>query len=90
MIQKIKQHKHLINEDELWYEARNETSTQGDNYTIGSALVDIEEIRRINENTLLEGCFKELIKEIKEIKEIMDRPDLCLHEDYSKEAKRFF
>ena len=90
MIQEIEQHKHLINEDELWYEASNETSTQGDNYTIGNAridLLDIEEIRRINKNTLSEGCSKE---KIKEIKEIMDSPDLCLHEDYSKEAKRFF
>ena len=24
------------------------------------------------------------------MKEIMESPDLCLHEDYSKEAKRFF
>ena len=90
MIQEIEQHKHLINEDEVWYEASNETSTQGDNYTIGNAridLLDIEEIRRINENTLSEGCSKE---KIKEIQEIMDSPDLCLHEDYSKEAKRFF
>ena len=87
MIQEIEQHKHLINEDEFWYEASNETSTQGDNYTIGNAridLLDIEEIRRINENTLSEGCSKE---KVKEIQEIMDSPDLCLHEDYSKEAK---
>ena len=87
MIQEIKQHKHLINEDELWYEASNEMSTQGDNYTIRNALIDlldIEEIRRINENTLSEICPKE---KIKEIQEIMDSPDLCLHEDYSKEAK---
>ena len=90
MIQEIEQHKHLINEGELWYEASNETSTQCDNYTIVNAridLLDIEEIRRINENTLSEGCSKE---KIKEIKEIMDSPDLCLHEDYSKEAKRVF
>ena len=90
MMQEIEQHKHLINEDELWYETNNETSTQGDNYTIGNAcidLFDIEDLRRINENTLSEGCSKE---KIKEIQEIMDSPDLCLHEDYSKEAKRFF
>ena len=83
MIQEIEQHKHLINEDELWYEASNETSTQGDNYTIRNArkdLFEIEEIRRINENTLSEGCSKE---KIKEIQEIMDSNDLCLHEDYS-------
>ena len=36
MIQEIEQHKHLINEDELWYEASNETSTKGDNCTIGN------------------------------------------------------
>ena len=53
----------------------------------GVDLLDIEEIRRINENTLSESCSKE---KIREIKEIMDRPDLCPHEDYSKEAKRFF
>ena len=67
MIREIEQHKHLINEDELWYEASNETSTQGDNYTIRYAhidLLDIEEIRRINENTPSEGCSKEKIKEI--------------------------
>ena len=90
MVQEIEQHKHLVNKDELWYEASNETSTQGDNYTVGNACVDlpdIEELRRINENTLSEGCSK---KKIKEIKEIMDSPDLCLHEDYSKETKRFF
>ena len=58
MIQETEQHKHLVNEDELWYEASNETSTQGDNYPIGNAridLLDIEEIRRINKNTLSEG-----------------------------------
>ena len=84
MIQEIEQHKALINEDEILYEARNETSTQGC-HTIGNArvdLLDIEELRRINENTLFQG-------KIKEIKEVMDSPDLCLHEDYSKEAKLF-
>ena len=61
MIQENEQHKHLINEDELWSEAINETSTQGDNYIMGNAridLLDIEEIRRINENTLSEGFQK--------------------------------
>ena len=47
----------------------------------------IEEIRRINEDTLSESCSKE---KIKEIKEIIDSPHLCPHEDYSKEVKRFF
>ena len=61
MIQEIEQHKNLINEDELGYEASNERSTQGDNYTIGNAhvdLLDIEEIRTISENTLPEGCVQ--------------------------------
>ena len=58
-VQEIEQHKHLINEDELWYEASNETSTQGDNYTIGNArvdLLDIEEILRESMKTLFQNA----------------------------------
>ena len=90
MTQEIEQHKHLIDEDELWYEASNETSPQGDKYIIGNARVDllgVEEIRRINENTLSESCSKE---KIKEVKEIIDSFDLCVHEDYSKKPNEFF
>ena len=65
MIQEIEQHKHLINEVELWYEASNETSTQGDNYTIRIArvdLLDIEEIRRINETPFQKAVPRKRLK----------------------------
>ena len=68
MIQEIEQHKHLINEDELWYEASNETSTQADNYTIGNVridLLDIEEIRRINETPFQKAVPRKRLKKYK-------------------------